>query len=149
MTQYFEYLSPLRMVHTECYCRHHFGTDPTCTMWYNLMIMYTYFWMITILNRDFFRAYYNIISIRVCSKETTCYTTVESPYCRHHGTTAAVWIIEVSVFQRLPVYFQLVWQCIPVLLSAMKAHSRAPPCCTPARKLDQRLELHVCEPMLL
>ena len=41
------------MVHTECYCRHHFGTDPTCTMWYNLMIMYTYFWMITILNRDF------------------------------------------------------------------------------------------------
>ena len=97
--------------------------------------------------QGFFRAY--ITSIRVCSKEATCYTTVESPYWGHHGTTAAVWIIEVSVFQRLPVYFQLVWQCIPVLLSATKAHSRALPCCTPARKVDQRLELHVCEPVLL
>ena len=34
-------------------------------------------------------------------------------------------------------------------LSAMKARSRALPCCTMARKDNQRLELHVCVPVLV
>ena len=107
MTQYFEYLSPLRMVHTECYCRHHWDRP----YMHNVVQPHDHVYILLDDNdpkQGFFRAYYNIISIRVCSKEATCYTTVESPYWGHHGTTAAVWIIEVSVFQRLPVYFHAV-----------------------------------------
>ena len=40
--------------------------------------------------------------------------------------------------QRLPIYFQLVWQCILILASATKPGFKTTPCCIFARKADQR-----------
>ena len=41
--------------------------------------------------------------------------------------------------QRLPIYFQLVWQCILILASATKPGVKNTPCCMFASKADQRL----------
>ena len=52
-------------------------------------------------------------------------------------TTAAC--LDKGGVQRLPIYFQLVWQCILVLASATKPGFKTTPCCMFARKANQRL----------
>ena len=63
------------------------------------------------------------------------------------GPHQTVLIIEVSLLRRFPVYFRQAWQCVLVPLSTSKVCSTALPCCTMARKDNQRLEL--CLPVLV